>query len=138
MFRRADVKSKGRRVFAVFILDIVGKNDKDGYNESFSRFNGNNGKKVRKFQKDLPTESGYLSKKGITLNVYVRFNMDLKNMLPISTVSLKLIILKQIYNLEIQSSMVMEFVEQSGVNEIRSRCCLQDSDWNFFLASDKF
>uniref|UniRef100_A0A0N5BWL6 NTF2 domain-containing protein n=1 Tax=Strongyloides papillosus TaxID=174720 RepID=A0A0N5BWL6_STREA len=84
MYRRTDVKSKSRKVFAGFDPDIIGKYHDDDYNDSFNRFNGNNGKKEhisqnisknhdnRKFQKDSLTESGFFNQKEVMFNVDVK------------------------------------------------------------------
>uniref|UniRef100_A0A0K0G0N4 Nuclear RNA export factor 2 (inferred by orthology to a D. melanogaster protein) n=1 Tax=Strongyloides venezuelensis TaxID=75913 RepID=A0A0K0G0N4_STRVS len=39
---------------------------------------------------------------------------------------------------EIREAMVKSFMEQSGMNEVWSRRCLEESDWNYSLAGDRF
>lgn len=39
---------------------------------------------------------------------------------------------------EIRNAMVKSFMEQSGMNEVWSKRCLEDSNWNYSLAGDRF
>uniref|UniRef100_A0A0N5BKA9 NTF2 domain-containing protein n=1 Tax=Strongyloides papillosus TaxID=174720 RepID=A0A0N5BKA9_STREA len=84
MYRRTDVKSKSRMIFAGFNSDFVIKYNTDDHNDSFNRFNSNNGKNGqvsqniskdhgdRKFQRDSLTESGYLNQKEVMFKVDVK------------------------------------------------------------------